>query len=82
MNRSRMGPNKDAGDPVSVKIIRLPLGSLNACVQKAPGEGLSGWAGIEDHLTTHDSGEMEDNSDDIDTMLVFVRSLILSTQVY
>ncbi|EKM52042.1 uncharacterized protein PHACADRAFT_102800, partial [Phanerochaete carnosa HHB-10118-sp] len=39
--------------------------------QKSPGETLSGWAGIEDHLMTNDIGEMEDYADDIDTLLVF-----------
>ncbi|GJE91543.1 hypothetical protein PsYK624_076930 [Phanerochaete sordida] len=36
-----------------------------------PDEKLPGWAGIEEHLMTHDIGEMEDYADDIDTLLVF-----------
>ncbi|EKM51782.1 uncharacterized protein PHACADRAFT_60254, partial [Phanerochaete carnosa HHB-10118-sp] len=29
------------------------------------------WAGVEEHLSTHDGGEMDDYVDDIDTLLVF-----------
>ncbi|GJE85033.1 hypothetical protein PsYK624_011100 [Phanerochaete sordida] len=36
-----------------------------------PPEKLSGWAGIEDHLFKHDTGEMKYHAEDIDTLLVF-----------
>ena len=39
--------------------------------------GLTGWAGIEDHLFTYDEGKTRGYSDDIDMLLVFV-SLKLS----
>ena len=41
-------------------------------LQRTPDPNLSGWAGIEDHLMTHDDAAMSDYADDIDTMLVFV----------
>ena len=33
---------------------------------------LFSWAGVEEHLATHDGSEMDDYADDIDTLLVFV----------
>ena len=33
---------------------------------------LSGWEGIENHVMKHDTAEMKDYADDIDTLLVFV----------
>ena len=83
MNRSRMDHGKATGDPVSLAVVlsSRALSRQTITLQNTTGEGLSGWAGIEDHLMTHDGGEMQDYSDDIDTMLVFVRSFIVSKQV-
>lgn len=36
-----------------------------------PADGVSGWAGIERHLMKHDTAEMRDYTEDIDTLLVF-----------
>ena len=37
---------------------------------------LSGWEGIENHVMKHDTAEMKDYTDDIDTLLVFVNRFL------
>lgn len=41
-------------------------------LQNSTDPKLSGWGGIEDHLSKYDSGWAKDYADDIDTLLVFV----------
>ena len=40
------------------------------------GPEMDGWAGIEDHLMKHDSRVLKDHAEDIDTLLVFVSSIL------
>ena len=40
--------------------------------QKFSNPNLEGWGGIEDVMFTNDKAQMDDNSDDIDTLLIFV----------
>ncbi|GJE88786.1 hypothetical protein PsYK624_048730 [Phanerochaete sordida] len=44
---------------------------LGATPELAEPTPLFSWAGVEDHLATHDGSEMDDYADDIDTLLVF-----------
>ena len=48
------------------------MGSLTYIHEKPLDAGLTGWAGVEDHLMKNDTGMMKDYADDIDTLLVFV----------
>ena len=43
--------------------------------QKFSDPNLNGWSGIEDVMFKNDKAQMDDYSDDIDTLLVFVSAL-------
>ncbi|GJE97493.1 hypothetical protein PsYK624_137140 [Phanerochaete sordida] len=62
-------------EPAATSGVSVPQELLNKLIDtlselKGP-EKLSGWAGIEDHLAKHDTGEMKYYGEDIDTLLVF-----------
>ena len=74
-------PNESLKVPVSSSFIsqagRILILVLTIMMrQTQPSDaGLTGWAGVEDHLMKNDTGMMKDYSDDIDTLLVFVSSI-------
>ncbi|GJE97461.1 hypothetical protein PsYK624_136810 [Phanerochaete sordida] len=85
-NEPQLGPiqgvplNRSPGD-VSDALNDEPADTKPQSAANIPGQptdersqvrrGLSGWAGVEDHLFRHDTGEMKYHTEDIDTLLVF-----------
>ncbi|GJE97506.1 hypothetical protein PsYK624_137270 [Phanerochaete sordida] len=54
--------------PVPQELLTKLIDTLS---ELKPPEKLSGWAGVEDHLFKHDTGETKYYAEDIDTLLVF-----------
>ena len=46
---------------------------ISISFQTSPGTKLQGWAAIQNHLLSYDTAVVKDYTDDIDTLLVFVR---------
>ena len=71
--------NSEPSDPkVSPSVLSCVL---CAHVVRRQAAGLTGWAGIEEHLSKYDGGRMRGYSDDIDALLVFVRSFGINTVI-
>lgn len=81
LGSSREPNNLKANEPKVSHIADICSSSSNAHVfttlllQNTTDPELSGWGGIEDHLSKYDRGWVKDYADDIDTLLVFVRAV-------